>query len=127
MYYDPPQPRVVALLDRRIEGVHVGMQDAAGTGRRRHCSTRRGRRRLLDLYAGLGGGAHGVSITIDGEEVEFSTGFTDLHTRVYENVLAGGGFGIEDARPSIELAYRIRTTVVTPTGANAHPMLADGC
>ena len=41
------------------------------------------------------------SISIDGEEVEFSDGFTDLHTRVYEAVLAGEGPGIEDARPSI--------------------------
>ena len=43
------------------------------------------------------------SITVDGEEIEFSEGFTDLHTRVYEEVLAGRGFGIDDARPSIEL------------------------
>ena len=47
-------------------------------------------------------------ITVDGEEVHFTDGFTDLHTRVYESVLAGGGHGIDDARPSIELAYRIR-------------------
>ena len=43
------------------------------------------------------------SITVDGAEVEFSDGFADLHTRVYEEVLAGRGFGIDDARPSIEL------------------------
>lgn len=48
------------------------------------------------------------SIAIDGEEVEFSGGFTDLHTKVYEDILAGGGFGIEDARPSIELVHRVR-------------------
>jgi len=48
------------------------------------------------------------SITVDNEEVEFSTGFTDLHTRVYENILDGKGYGIEDTRPSIELAYKIR-------------------
>ena len=48
------------------------------------------------------------SISIDGEEVEFSGGFTDLHTKVYEDILAGGGFGIEDARPSIELVHSIR-------------------
>ena len=36
------------------------------------------------------------SITVDGEELEFSDGFTDLHTRVYEEVLAGRGFGIDD-------------------------------
>ncbi|MBL0175441.1 MAG: Gfo/Idh/MocA family oxidoreductase [Ignavibacteria bacterium] len=49
------------------------------------------------------------SIVIDGEEVEFTDGFTDLHTRVYERTIAGDGFGIEDARPAIELAHRIRT------------------
>jgi len=49
------------------------------------------------------------SVNIDGEEVEFSEGFTDLHTNVYENILAGNGFGIEDARPSIELVHRIRS------------------
>jgi UDP-N-acetyl-2-amino-2-deoxyglucuronate dehydrogenase len=58
------------------------------------------------------------SITIDGDEVEFSEGFTDLHTRVYEEVLAGRGFGICDARPSIELAYRIRHDPVRPSEAN---------
>jgi UDP-N-acetyl-2-amino-2-deoxyglucuronate dehydrogenase len=56
------------------------------------------------------------SITIDGADVEFSEGFNDLHTRVYENVLAGQGFSIADARPSIELAYRIRKAeLVRPT------------
>jgi UDP-N-acetyl-2-amino-2-deoxyglucuronate dehydrogenase len=49
------------------------------------------------------------SITVDGEEIEFTEGFADLHTRVYEQALAGGGHGIADARPSIELVYRIRT------------------
>ncbi len=53
------------------------------------------------------------SITIDGEEIEFSGGFTDLHTRVYEETLAGRGFGIEDARPSVELVYSIRNANVT--------------
>jgi UDP-N-acetyl-2-amino-2-deoxyglucuronate dehydrogenase len=54
------------------------------------------------------------SIVVDGREIEFSEGFGDLHTRVYEETLAGRGFGIADARPSIELAYRIRTACVTP-------------
>ena len=48
------------------------------------------------------------SITVDGAEVEFSEGFTELHTRSYEEILAGRGFGIDDARASIELAYRVR-------------------
>ena len=66
------------------------------------------------------------SITVDGEEIEFSEGFTNLHTRSYEEILAGRGFGIEDARPSIELVHRIRTqTVVAPAG-EPHPILLTG-
>ena len=53
------------------------------------------------------------SITVDGREIEFSDGFADLHTRVYEETLAGRGFGIEDSRPSIELSHCIRHTPVT--------------
>ncbi len=48
------------------------------------------------------------SILIDGEEFEFSKGFTDLHTKVYRDILNGNGFGIEDARPSIELVQAMR-------------------
>ena len=62
------------------------------------------------------------SMTVDGEAVEFSTGFTDLHTRVYEETLAGRGFGIEDARPSIELAHRIRHAPLVTGGDAVHPM-----
>ena len=61
------------------------------------------------------------SITVDGEEVEFSEGFTDLHTRVYEEVLAGRGFGIADARPSVELTAQIRSAAVMAAGTDAHP------
>lgn len=49
------------------------------------------------------------SMIVDGNEIKFSEGFTDLHTRVYAETLAGRGFGIADARPAIELAYRLRT------------------
>lgn len=63
------------------------------------------------------------SITIDGEEVEFSGGFTDLHTRVYEKTLAGEGFGIEDARPSIELTYKIRKSGLSAVDEFAHPKI----
>lgn len=63
------------------------------------------------------------SITVDGEEVEFSGGFRDLHTRVYEETLAGRGFGVEHARPSIELVHDIRTAKpVRPTG-ETHPLV----
>lgn len=48
------------------------------------------------------------SIKVDGEEVEFTEGFTELHTEVYKDILSGGGFGIKESRPSIELVYKIR-------------------
>jgi UDP-N-acetyl-2-amino-2-deoxyglucuronate dehydrogenase len=48
------------------------------------------------------------SITVDGQEVEFSDGFTGLHTKVYEEILAGRGYGIEAARPAIEVVHSIR-------------------
>lgn len=51
------------------------------------------------------------SITVNGNEVEFSGGFTDLHTVTYQNILAGNGFGVSDARGSIELTAKIRTGV----------------
>ena len=63
------------------------------------------------------------SITVDGEEIEFSSGFTDLHTRVYEETLAGRGFTIEDSRPSIELVHTIRHSDISLPDAEAHPFL----
>ena len=63
------------------------------------------------------------SITVDGREVEFSDGFTDLHTRIYEEVLAGRGFGLDVVRPSIQLAHDIRHADVTGVPAIAHPFL----
>ncbi len=62
------------------------------------------------------------SLTLDGRSIEFSDGFTDLHTRVYERVLEGRGFGIDDARPAIELAYGLRKAPVTAT-TDGHPDL----
>lgn len=49
------------------------------------------------------------SLKIGGREIEFSDGFTDLHTLSYEHIISGQGFGLIDARPSIELAHKIRT------------------
>ncbi|MCH8567779.1 MAG: Gfo/Idh/MocA family oxidoreductase [Balneolales bacterium] len=51
-------------------------------------------------------------ITVDEDEIEFSGGFVDLHTRVYEETLQGRGFTMADARPSIELVYRLRNMPV---------------
>jgi UDP-N-acetyl-2-amino-2-deoxyglucuronate dehydrogenase len=63
------------------------------------------------------------SITVDDREVEFTEGFGDLHTKIYEQVLAGKGFGIEETRPSIELVYRIRTSKLSPMDGYIHPYL----
>ena len=48
------------------------------------------------------------TLTIENEELEFSEGFTDLHTLSYQQILGGSGFGIADARPSIEVVHSIR-------------------
>jgi len=48
------------------------------------------------------------SISVDGEEIEFSGGFTDLHTKSYEEILNGNGFGLNEARKSIEIVSTIR-------------------
>ncbi len=50
------------------------------------------------------------SITLDGNEIEFSDGFTDLHTLSYQSILEGRGFGLDDARQSIETVYQIRNS-----------------
>lgn len=67
------------------------------------------------------------SITIDGEEVEFSGGFTDLHTIVYQETLAGRGFGLEDARPSINLVHNLREATAIGPNDNAHPCVRSVC
>jgi len=71
----------------------------------------------------VGGKTTYRSITVDGSEIEFSEGFTDLHTRVYEETLAGRGFGIADARPSITLTHAIRTAPISPKDEFVHPQL----
>jgi UDP-N-acetyl-2-amino-2-deoxyglucuronate dehydrogenase len=63
------------------------------------------------------------SITLGGEAVEFSDGFTDLHSEVYQEILAGRGWGIADARPAIELGYNINHSPVVVNAHDAHPML----
>jgi len=50
------------------------------------------------------------SLRLEGEEIEFSEGFGDLHTRSYEEILKGRGFGLKDAKPSIDLVYTIRNS-----------------
>lgn len=62
------------------------------------------------------------SIQVDGEEIEFSGGFTDLHTLSYQEVLAGRGFPLEEARSSLETVYTIRNAEVAG-GGEKHPFL----
>ncbi len=63
------------------------------------------------------------SITCDDEEIEFSAGFTDLHTRSYEEILEGNGFGLEDNRVAIETVAHIRTAQPKKSPADYHPYL----
>ena len=53
------------------------------------------------------------SLVIDGQEIDFSTGFTDLHTVTYRNILSGNGFGLEDAMPSLLLCRDIMRGIGT--------------
>ena len=61
------------------------------------------------------------SITIEGEELEFSGGFTDLHTRVYEGIIEGNGYGLEDARQAIEIVHEIRNSEPIGLKGDYHP------
>jgi UDP-N-acetyl-2-amino-2-deoxyglucuronate dehydrogenase len=64
------------------------------------------------------------SITIDGEEIEFSGGFTDLHTRSYELILQGQGFGLEENRCAITTVTHIRNAAPAALTGDYHPMVA---
>ncbi|HEY8274059.1 MAG TPA: Gfo/Idh/MocA family oxidoreductase [Pseudolabrys sp.] len=64
------------------------------------------------------------SVEVDGQDIEFSEGFTDLHVLSYREILAGNGFGVEVVRPSVEIASEIRTMPLSNAGAAAHPFVA---
>lgn len=63
------------------------------------------------------------SIMYDDNEIQFSEGFTELHTKVYEETLNGRGFRIEDARPSIELVYKIRNDEICKSPIDLHSFI----
>ena len=63
------------------------------------------------------------SILIEGEELEFSEGFTELHTATYRDIIAGNGFGLDDARQSVITAYDIRNARPIGLQGNYHPIL----
>jgi len=68
------------------------------------------------------GGRTFRSLTIEGEEIEFSNGFTELHTHSYQDILDGNGFGLEEARPSIEIVHDIRHMEPIGLKGNYHPL-----
>lgn len=61
------------------------------------------------------------AVTADGEDIEFSDGFTELHTRIYEEVLAGRGFGVAENRVAIQTVADIRAAPLSPLGSLSHP------
>lgn len=63
------------------------------------------------------------SITYDGQAIEFSGGFTDLHTRSYEEILAGRGFGLDENRVAIETVATIRNAAPVSDLSDAHPFV----
>lgn len=64
-------------------------------------------------------------LSIDGTEIEFSDGFTDLHTLVYKDILNGNGYGLKDAKPAIELINKIRNQEINPNSKNRHKNLIN--
>lgn len=65
------------------------------------------------------------SIRVDDQEIEFSGGFTDLHTDSYREILAGRGFGVKEAMPSIDIVYHIRNAQPVGLVGEYHPMLTQ--
>lgn len=65
------------------------------------------------------------SIDIEGEQLEFSGGFTDLHTQSYQNILAGTGYGIEENRTAIATVSAMRSTPIRMNTNECHPILAS--
>ena len=65
------------------------------------------------------------SLLMDGKEIEFSDGFTDLHTASYQEILDGKGFRLADAKPSINIVYHIRNAKPIGLKGDYHPILKD--
>lgn len=65
------------------------------------------------------------AVLADGEDIEFSDGFTELHTRIYQEVLAGRGFAVEENRVAIETVAHIRTAPIARLGALTHPFVQN--
>jgi len=64
------------------------------------------------------------SLNVENEEIEFSDGFTDLHTESYRQLLAGNGFGMQEARESVVIAHQIRNSTAVGIVGDYHPLLS---
>lgn len=64
------------------------------------------------------------SIDIEGEQLEFSGGFTDLHTQSYQRILSGNGYGLSDNRTAISTVEKIRTLPIETSSKNHHPLMS---
>ena len=65
------------------------------------------------------------AVIAGGENLEFSDGFTELHTKIYQDILSGGGFGVEDNRGAIETVSTIRNAPIAPIGSLTHPFVRN--
>lgn len=73
-----------------------------------------------------GGGSTYRSITVDGDELDFTAyGAEDLHTASYRRILAGEGFGLDDAAPSVQMAHDVRTTPLSRPDDRVHPQVPE--
>lgn len=61
------------------------------------------------------------SISVDGQEIEFSEGFADLHTESYRQILSGAGYGLAEARTAVDLVHRIRNAPLAALDGDYHP------
>ncbi len=77
----------------------------------------------VPIYVRTAGQRTFRSITVNGQEIEFSDGFTDLHTRSYEEILSGKGFGLEENRTAIETVADIRNQTPAGLTGDFHPFL----
>jgi UDP-N-acetyl-2-amino-2-deoxyglucuronate dehydrogenase len=59
------------------------------------------------------------------KELEFSEGFTELHTLTYQSILSGNGYGLDDALPSITIAHQIRNSEPVGLKGDFHPLFMN--
>ena len=63
------------------------------------------------------------AIDVDGQEMDLSAGFVDLHSHVYQSILSGDGFGTEAAQSAIDLVYQLRNSSEVPCREDSHPYM----